>query len=285
MFKLNKIIHALFVFISVDLILFLSLALFDKLICYSVVPTKIVKESIVEHVVKEESQKEIKKIEIKKEEINKEFIVKAQQSIKFSTLGTKERKKAFISMILPSILRAKQELKKDRDRVFSLMQKENLSEKESLWLKKKKYFFKSTSLDDLYEKMESHPTSIIIAQAIIESGWGTSRFYEEANNVFGIWSFNESEDRIAAGEKRGKKTIYLRKYKSVEQSISDYLLMISTKDAYIEFRELRLESKDPYALVEQLGKYSELGQEYIENLKNTMRKNKLLAYDSYVLDI
>jgi Bax protein len=207
------------------------------------------------------------------------------KSIKLSDLSIELKKKAFIDMLIPSILVAKHRMLIERKKVAQFLNIENISPKDSLWLTKKRYIFKAKTIDELYDKMELHPTSIVIAQAIIESGWGTSRFFEKANNVFGIWSFNEHEKRIAASEKRGKKTVYLKKYSSVEQSISDYFLMLSTKDAYKDFRAVRLESQDPFVLIKQLEKYSELGQEYIENLKNTIEKNKLLAYDSYSLDI
>jgi Bax protein len=207
------------------------------------------------------------------------------KSINFSNLSLEKKKKNFIDMMIRSILIAKHRIVEERKKVKKLLTIKELSAKDSLWLTKKRHIFKASNIDELYNKMELHPTSIVIAQAIIESGWGTSRFFEKANNVFGIWSFNEHEKRIAASKKRGDKTIYLKKYSSVEQSISDYFLMLSTKDAYQDFREVRLESQNPFTLIEQLGKYSELGEEYIDNLKNTIEKNELLAYDSYSLDI
>lgn len=207
------------------------------------------------------------------------------KSVKLGELSIEDKKETFIDMLIPSILVVKHRLAKERKKVAKLLRVEVLSEKDALWLTKKRHIFKASNIHELYNKMELHPTSIIMAQAIIESGWGTSRFFEKANNVFGIWSFNQHEARIAASEKRGKTTIYLKKYKSLEASIYDYLLMLSTKDAYREFRERRLESQDPFVLVQELGRYSELGDEYIQNLKNTIKKNKLLAYDSYRLDI
>ena len=206
-------------------------------------------------------------------------------SVKLDEVSIAEKKKTFIDMLIPSILIAKYQLKEEKKHLKKLLLKEKLTAEERLWIQKKKYIFKASSAKDLYNKMALHPTSIIIAQAIIESGWGTSKFFEKANNVFGIWSFNEHEKRMAASIKRGKKTVYLKKYSSVEESIFDYFLVLSTKDAYKDFREKRLESQDPFVLIEHLGKYSELGQEYIENLKNTIQKNKLIAYDSYHLDI
>jgi Bax protein len=207
------------------------------------------------------------------------------KSISLSKLSIEKKKKSFINMIIPAILIAKYRIKEDRKKVKQLLEDENLSKEDLLWLTKKRHIFKSESNNELYEKMEVHPTSIVIAQAIIESGWGTSRFFEEANNLFGIWSFNEYEKRIEAAESRGDKRVYLKKYDNVEQSINDYFMMLSTKDAYQEFRNLRLESQDPFELIKGLSRYSELGDEYIENLKNTIEKNKLLAYDTYRLEL
>lgn len=221
-------------------------------------------------------------VEVKSEKVKPVIYT---NSINLSNLSIDDKKKAFINMLIPSILVAKHRLSKDQEQVGKLLKLKNLTQKEQLWLTKKRHIFKASTIDELYAKMEVHPTSIVIAQAIIESGWGTSRFFKKANNVFGIWSFNGHEKRIAASEKRGKETVYLKKYSSMEQSIYDYFLMLSTKDVYEEFREVRLTNKDPFLLVEKLEKYSELGDVYIQNLKKTIEKNKLLVYDSYCLDI
>jgi len=221
-------------------------------------------------------------VEVKSEKVKPVIYT---NSINLSNLSIDDKKKAFINMLIPSILVAKHRLSKDQEQVGKLLKLKKLTQKEQLWLTKKRHIFKASTIDELYAKMEVHPTSIVIAQAIIESGWGTSRFFKKANNVFGIWSFNGDEKRIAASEKRGKETVYLKKYSSMEQSIYDYFLMLSTKDVYEEFREVRLTNKDPFLLVEKLEKYSELGDVYIQNLKNTIEKNKLLTYDSYCLDI
>ncbi len=207
------------------------------------------------------------------------------KSIKLDELSIAQKKRTFINMLLPSILLAKYHLVKEREYLLELLRKDKLSKSDSVWLTKKRHLFKAKSNDELYDKMELHPTSIIIAQAIIESGWGTSKFFKKANNVFGIWSFNVNDKRIPASEKRGKKRVYLKKYNSVEESIADYLITLSTKDVYKEFREKRLETQDPLELIKYLGNYSELREKYIENLKNTIQKNKLIAYDSYYLDI
>jgi|GEM_PF-652070 len=208
-------------------------------------------------------------------------------SVSLSTLTVSEKKQKFIDMMIPSILVAKHQLNMDRKKVAELVIKESkkgISDKEEQWLRIKRKEFRANNNYELYKKMKPHPTSIIIAQAIVESGWGTSKFFQKANNVFGIWSFSSTDNRMAASKKRGAKTIYLKKYTSMEESIYDYFTTL-TKDCYKEFQEKRLKTDDPFKLVNHLLKYSERGPAYIKDLKNMMKDNKLVAYDSYRLDL
>ena len=206
-------------------------------------------------------------------------------TVSLESLSIQDKKDTFINMMIPSILLAKYKMKLEREKLALLLQKKELSPKELNWLKSKKRDFKAIDSDELYKRMEQHPTSLIIAQAIVESGWGTSKFFQNANNVFGIWSFDKSDRRIAASEKRGSKQVYLKKYANIHQSIYDYLLTIGNVSHYASFREKRLETQDPFTLVEYLDKYSEQGDEYIANIKNIMKKNHLLKYDSYQLNL
>jgi Bax protein len=206
------------------------------------------------------------------------------KSIPFSKLTIKEKKQKFIDMIVPSILVAKQQLKFEQEKVARLILQKNISTKDEKWLEEQRKKFQALDNYELYNKMETHPTSIIIAQAIIESGWGTSRFFQKANNIFGVWSFDKKERRVPAYKKRGNKTIYLKKYRNMEASIYDYLLTLSKKDAYKEFRRERLQTKDPYKLADYLIRYSEERETYTKRIKEMIKKNKLAIYDNYELD-
>ena len=206
-------------------------------------------------------------------------------TVALSKLSIKRKKEIFINMMIPSILLAKHKMKMERRKVLRLSTKENLSAEEAFWLQQKRVDFKVETNDELYKNMEIHPTSLIIAQAIVESGWGTSKFFQKANNVFGIWSFNKQDKRIQASEKRGKRRIYLKKYSSIHQSIYDYLLTIGNVSQYKSFREKRLKTQDPFVLVKYLDKYSERGDDYIKDIKNIIKSNKLTKYDGYILNL
>jgi len=138
--------------------------------------------------------------------------------------------------------------------------------------------YRAETTEELLMALKPHPRSIAIAQAAMESSWATSRFYREGNNIFGVWSFNENEPRIAAGGKRGDKTIWVKKYDSIEASIRDYYRTLARGNAYKEFRKLKMETSDPYQLVKKLDRYSEKGIEYGRNgYKFKRRKCPILS--------
>ena len=206
-------------------------------------------------------------------------------TVSLSKLTIQRKKETFINMMIPSILLAKHKMKMERKKVLRLSKKNKISIEEAFWLHQKRVDFEVETNDELYRSMELHPTSLIIAQAIVESGWGTSKFFQKANNVFGIWSFDKQDKRISASEKRGKKRIYLKKYSSIHQSIYDYLLTIGHVSQYKSFREKRLETQDPFTLVKYLDKYSERGKEYVSDIKNIIKSNHLTKYDTYALNL
>jgi len=117
----------------------------------------------------------------------------------------------------------------------------------------------------------------------MESAWGTSRFFKEANNIFGVWSTSSKQKRIAAGSKRGKQTIWLRKFDSLEDAVRDYYFMLSSKKAYRKFKALNCDAKNSvYKILEGLLPYSERKEEYIKELASIIRHNKLQRYDTEV---
>jgi Bax protein len=132
---------------------------------------------------------------------------------------------------------------------------------------------------ELLIAIKPHPRSITIAQGAIESAWGTSRIFTEANNIFGIRPFSRDEPRIAANKKRGDKTVWLRKYASIRESISDYYLVLGRASAYQEFRNLKMETTDPHQLVTGLRGYSERKTGYVRELSSIIRYNNFDELD------
>lgn len=200
------------------------------------------------------------------------------------TLPIDQKKEKFIAAVLPAILVAKHRIKQKRTRVRELLEKKDWTAQDSTFYLSLCEEYKTDVSSVLLNRMMVHPNSIILAQAIIESGWGSSRVFQEANNMFGIWSYSAKEPRIAAKYKRAQETIYLRKYHDFSESIQDYFKTVARTNAYREFRMARLETDDPFSLIKHLWRYSERGEEYVIQLSSMIRFNKLTQYDDYRID-
>jgi Bax protein len=145
---------------------------------------------------------------------------------------------------------------------------------------KLKVEYRATTNEQLLMALKPHPKSIAIAQAAIESSWATSRFFRIANNVFGVWSFNKDEPRVAALKKRGDKTIWVKKYDSIEEAIYDYYRTVGRSGAFAQFRQTRMQTNNPFILVTKLDHYSEKGSLYGKELTAIIKFNKFDKYDA-----
>jgi Bax protein len=205
--------------------------------------------------------------------------------VSLDNIPVSEKKQKFIDLLLPEILLVKVELKLKHEKVARLIVGDTtlLSKNDKKFLNNLLKKYKSTTFTDLLCKLNTHPNSIVLAQSAVESGWGTSRFFQEANNVFGVWSFSKNDNRIKAKVDREGKSIYLKKYSSISESIRDYFLTIS-KGPYADFRVQREKTKDPFVLISYLEKYSELGEAYVTKLNYVIKKNDFVKFDNYRID-
>ena len=194
--------------------------------------------------------------------------------------STAKSKRLFLKNTIAAIKSVKKRLDAQYDMVYALSQKEQLTPKEQTTVDALKKRYKVKGIPCLLKRLHTHPISIVIAQAALETGWGSSRFYREANNIFGIWSFNKNEPRMAAGVKReGVKTIYVKKYKNLEASIEGYYRMMAMGRAYKAFRNVRLLTDNPFEIIPFLDHYSELRHEYVKRLYFVIKSNKFYELD------
>ena len=86
------------------------------------------------------------------------------------------------------------------------------------------------------DRLSRVPTSIIIAMAGVESGWGTSRFANEGNALFGVrtWSLKTVPHMKAKGNPDANWGV--KKYKTKCQSVKDMIAILNRHPAYEEFR-------------------------------------------------
>ena len=117
----------------------------------------------------------------------------------------------------------------------------------------------------------SIPLPIVVGQASLESGYGTSRFAEQGNNLFGIKEFNTDKPYIVSLD---NSKIKLRKYKNKCDSVKDYMHMLNTSKLYHHFRfEIITQdlsnNQDLNKLINTLKIYAE-DEEYEQKLINTI---------------
>ena len=199
--------------------------------------------------------------------------------------NTKKRKELFIQIVLPLILQENNNIRLDRKTLFSIINKSNNSDLEKKWLEKKykQYGIKSKDLSELKIRMDEVPVSLAIAQAAKETGWGTSRFAQEGNALFGQWTWSgEGLKPKDADVDKGHKVM---KFNVLQASVRAYKRNLNTHSTYKDFRKARAELRDlgkpldGMALSEHLDKYAETGDQYVKVLKQIIIQNKLKDFD------
>ena len=199
--------------------------------------------------------------------------------------STKKRKEFFIQIVLPLILKENNNIRIDRKRLFSIINKSNNSDLEKKWLAKKykQYGIPSKDLSTLKIRMDEVPVSLALAQAAKETGWGTSRFALEGNALFGQWTWSGEGLRPKESDKNeGHKVM---KFNVLQASVRAYQRNLNTHSSYKDFRKARAELRDngkpldSLILAEYLDKYAETGDKYVEVLKKIIAQNSLKDFD------
>lgn len=205
--------------------------------------------------------------------------------VNLQEVGYYERKQAFVDLFLPSILIVRYKLNRQLERVelIALKDSSQLTKNDRELIDSLYRKYKTDNLKGLQEKLTPHPASLALAQAAIESAWGTSRFYTEACNPFGLWSFNKNEPRIRAKVPRPGGHVYLRKFSNTYQSIEGYYYLIAT-GPYSDFRKSRKNADDVFEMIPHLDRYSELSSFYLNQIKDVIRTNNFTKYDHYQID-
>ena len=199
--------------------------------------------------------------------------------------NVKKRKEFFIQIVLPLIIQENNNIRLDRKTLFNIINKSNNTALEKKWLEKKykQYGVNSRDLSVLKIRMDEIPTSLAIAQAAKETGWGTSRFAQEGNALFGQWTWSgEGLKPKKAEEGKGHKVM---KFNVLQASVRAYQRNLNTHSTYKDFRKARAEFRDlnkPLDSIElstHLNKYAETGNQYVEVLKKIITQNKLKDFD------
>ncbi len=225
--------------------------------------------------------KKVKKTKLVNIGINLDHLPTEMKNIE----NTKKRKNLFIQIILPLIIEENLKIKLDRKKLFVILNKNNNTKSDLEWIGKKfkQYGVSKNDFPTLKTRMDEVPVSLAIAQAAKETGWGTSRFAQKGNALFGQWTW--SGDGIKPAGAEIDSTHKVASFKVLKASVKAYLRNLNTHPSYKQFRKERAIQRDndeklnSLELVKYLDKYAETGIEYTKILSKIIRQNSLTEFD------
>ena len=199
--------------------------------------------------------------------------------------STRLKKETFIKIVLPLIVAENERILADREKMKGIYKKKNTTDLEKLWLRQKllEYKVKKGNMEELILRMDIIPTSIALAQAAKESGWGTSRFALEGNAIFGQWTW--SGQGIAPLDRESNKKHKILKFPILRASVKAYQNNLNTHKSYMKFREKRsvMRKKNKgisgLELTDTLKNYAQTGSEYIKILNQIIKQNRLTDFE------
>lgn len=130
-------------------------------------------------------------------------------------------------------------------------------------------------MDKLLLRVNIIPEKLVMAQAIIESGWGTSKYALSINNYFGIHCHKPGCGEPPSAVEN--PTFWVKSFPNIEACISEYAWTLNTGFAYEDLRNIRgkLQSEnkplDALTIAKGLERYSEKGNEYITMVRSIIK--------------
>ncbi|MBE8189759.1 MAG: hypothetical protein HAW58_02565 [Candidatus Thioglobus sp.] len=192
---------------------------------------------------------------------------------------TESRKIAFFNYLLPIVEKENNKIKIIR----SLIQNNQFSSQQIAKLAKK-YRLENPDKQALLAAIDIIPSSLVLAQAAIESNWGRSRFSQRWHNYFGIWCFKPGCGIVPKNRDKNAKH-EVAQFSSTAKAVEYYLLNLNRNNAYILLRQIRSYKRSNSlipkgrSLAEGLENYSGIGYEYIELVQGIIRQNELGRFD------
>ena len=205
-----------------------------------------------------------------------------------------DRKNLFVRIVLPLILRQNAIVLKRRERLSELGYQtiDELAQQDRQWLVRLASLYRviSEAQDDnaviearrkeLLRRVDVVPVSLALAQAAVESGWGTSRFARHGNALFGQWTWRE-EAGLLPRERIEGLGHRVRAFPNLSGSVSTYLHNLNVSQHYADFRARRSVLRSAggpdgtwgQQLAETLHAYSEEGPEYIRKITLIIHSN------------
>ena len=199
--------------------------------------------------------------------------------------NTRLKKETFIKIVLPLVVAENERILADKSKLAKISNKKFTTDLEKQWLRQKllEYKVKKGNIKELSVRMDIIPTSIALAQAAKESGWGTSRFALEGNAIFGQWTW--SGNGIAPLDRESDKNHKILKFPILRASVKAYQNNLNTHKSYVKFREKRAKMREKKVnikgldLTETLKNYAQTGSEYTKILNQIIKQNRLSDFE------
>ena len=199
-----------------------------------------------------------------------------------------ERKMRFIQTVLPLVLHVNETITHDRARIIALRHEfkraKKLKDADGAWLRRLASAYglgQDADFDELLQRVDVVPPSLAVAQAALESGWGTSRVAHEGKALFGQYGL--SGEGPAQSEEA--KNYRMRYFPTLSDAVKSYAANLNSNPAYDRFRKVRAEMRangiepDGYDLAGELAAYSELRGAYVKAIRRLIDLNALSRFD------
>jgi len=212
-------------------------------------------------------------------------------------LSVARKKAIFLRVLLPVVLAENQHIRQQRSWLQGLLAAGLPPQDSPVWrqlqqlanaYRVKGDLQRPEKQQQLLQRVDEVPVALVLAQAANESGWGTSRFVRQANNLFGHWTFRPEQGLVPLQRDDGKKH-RVRIFPSLRSSVRAYLFNLNTGRAYLRLRQLRAILRDNNQLLDGehlaagLINYSERGKDYVEEIRDLIRSNHLTHFESVQL--
>jgi Bax protein len=215
-----------------------------------------------------------------------------------SMSGLPQKHTQFVQSVLNSTDKINKAILQDRERLTKLhsqyQQNKRLSKSDERWLYALAEEYKvarpnvnsKTTWQELNKRVDIVPVSLVLAQAIQESGWGTSKLAKKANNYFGQQCYHRGCGVPASHSRRSYHE--MARYDSIHEAISTYVHNLNSNHAYRKMRDIRFNQRqnkeqiNSLVLVNGLTAYSELGGRYVAKIKSVVKSLHLQRFDKFV---
>ena len=190
------------------------------------------------------------------------------------------QKDSLIKIVLPLILASNEGISKRREAI-----KRGFENGDRATLEKWAQLYKiDVTIQDntalmtrLLERADTIPVALALAQAAVESGWGTSRFAIQGNALFGQWAWRDHAGIRPLDASNDRAVV--RSFESLLGSVRAYMHNLNTHFHYQEFRKARSALRnrpkvgEAKILVKYLDRYAEIGHAYVKKLEVLIQSN------------